>query len=80
VAISHRQVFYGLPQHENCVKLNLTKVINDAWSIDFGGRFKWDIDRLKPWVNIETVFPDNIMAHLASQFNITEDQWLEVYL
>ena len=44
-------------QHENLIKLNLTKTINDPWPMaDFGGRSKWDIDRLKLWVNIETVF------------------------
>jgi len=61
-------------QHENLIKLNLTKTINDPWPMNFGGRSKWDIDRLKLWVSIETVFQDNIMAHLASQFNITEEE------
>ena len=50
------------------IKLVMEKSLNDPWPIEFGGRSKWDIDRLKRWDAANGMDDMELSKHLNSQF------------
>ena len=54
------------------IKLVVDKSTNDPWPIEFGGRSKWDIDRLKRWDAANGMDDAEVKKHLAAQFTIKQ--------
>ena len=62
------------------VHINFCKSLTDAWPSEYGGRSKWDIDRLKPWANL--VSNGSLQMHIDAQFDcdyVTLRNWYSTY-
>jgi hypothetical protein len=51
---------------KKAIHLVLRKTLNDPWPNEFGGRSKWDPDRLKPWEDVSIY---SLGRHVAAQFD-----------
>lgn len=54
----------------------MQKSLNDAWPNEFGGRSKWDPDRLKRWQDLDSGTVGTLKMHVQAQFNC-DDLFLE---
>ena len=51
----------------NRIRIIAKKCIDDAWPGDYGGRSKWDINRLRPWKDLGK--NENLKNHIEAQFD-----------
>ena len=63
---------------QKSIQLILQKGVNDPWPSEFGGRSKWDVDLLKPWVDIEG--HGQLHLHLQAQFSFEHLKLEKEYL
>ena len=62
------------------VKLNLEKRINDPFPKEFGGRSKWDVSLLRPWVDDGKWIDSSISAHhLYPQYPMNANQRIQMF-
>ena len=59
--------YHPVVKKGKCVILVLRKNLHDPWPVEFGGRSKWDVDRLKHWKNLAS--NGDINMHIEAQFN-----------
>ena len=52
---------------EKWIELVFKKSLIDPWPVEFIGRSKWDVNRLKPWKELET--NGVLLMHLKAQFS-----------